>query len=124
MIDLKVNINTQALKQRVQEIQGIMEEQMQGLSKEVAEAVLTDAKARCPVDTGYLRDSGYIEPYENGYRVGFSADYAIYAHEQPQSMHKNGESRFLYKALQRVAGEDNEYIKLLAAQKVKEGLNK
>ena len=44
-----------------------------------AEVILNYAKDLCPVDTGYLRDSGFIDDQqENDVVIGFSAEYASY----------------------------------------------
>ncbi len=41
-----------------------------------------------PVDTGRLRNSVYIEPYEDGYEIGYNCDYAIYVHEIGVNCHR------------------------------------
>lgn len=124
MIEVKLNVDTKQLKNKLKEIKGLMEDQVKELSKEIAEEIKEKSDDRCPVDTGDLKESSYIEETEHGYEVGYSADHAIYAHEQPQSMRKNGESRFLYKSIIEVAGRNNEKIKERAIAKVKEGLKK
>lgn len=68
-----------------------------------AEIEMTEAKRRTPVDTGALRDSGFVEPAEEDFggvsvRLGFggaSAPYAIYVHENLEAIHPVGEAKFL-----------------------------
>lgn len=49
-----------------------------------AEAILEESKNRCPVDTGNLKNSGYVKESEKGFEVGFSAPYAQYVDKMPQ----------------------------------------
>jgi hypothetical protein len=59
-----------------------------GVSKELAEEILTLAKYYCPVDTGYLRDSGRIEEQPDGsFRIVFDCPYAWYVHEFSWKQH-------------------------------------
>lgn len=88
-----------------------IEQAIKPLEKEVAEEILKEAKKNCPVDTGDLRNSGYVKKQGDGYAVGFSADYAMIVHEQPQSYRKNGKRHFLSDAVEKVAGKNNENIK-------------
>jgi hypothetical protein len=68
-----------------------------------AEIEMTEAKKRTPVDTGTLRNSGYVEkPVEKGNHVvvemgfgGPAADYAIYVHEDLEAFHPVGQAKFL-----------------------------
>ena len=46
--------------------------------KRICDEILADAVSRVAVDKGSLRASAYVNPYENGYAVGFSASYAPY----------------------------------------------
>lgn len=124
MMNIKASIDTKRLQERLKEIKGIFEEQADELSKELAEEIKEKSDRMCPVDSGELKKSGYIKEIENGYEVGYSADHAIFAHEQPQSMRKNGESRFLYKAIIDTTGIYNEKLTERAIEKVKEGLKK
>ena len=88
-----------------------IEQAIKPLEKEVAEEILKEAKKNCPVDTGTLKNSGYVKKQGDGYTVGFGADYAMIVHEQPQSYRENGKRHFLSDAVEKVAGKDNEKIK-------------
>lgn len=70
----------------------------EGVAEEKAEKILKRAQDYCPVDTGNLKNSGYIEKTNLGFEVGFSAEYASFVHEMPQSKLKNGVSQYLKKA--------------------------
>ena len=91
-------------------LQKQIEEKVKPLEKEVAEEILKEAKKNCPVDSGKLRESGFIKKQGDGYQVGFSAEYAIIVHEQPQAYRENGERHFLSNAVEKVAGKNNEKI--------------
>jgi hypothetical protein len=78
-----------------------------GAMFEEAEAIITDAKRRTPVDTGALRNSGFVEaPNVSGreieVRLGFggpAAPYALFVHETLRATHHNGEAKFLENAM-------------------------
>ncbi|MBC7340954.1 MAG: HK97 gp10 family phage protein [Clostridia bacterium] len=77
-----------------------------------AEEIMTESKEECPVDTGTLRDSGFVEPDKSRYRVrvGYggpatkinpktgqmSDEYAVIVHEDLNAHHKAGKkAKFL-----------------------------
>lgn len=69
-----------------------------------AEAMMTSAKLRVPVDTGALRASGRVyraKVTSAGVSVvlGFHKGYALYVHEDLTARHLVGESKFLEKAV-------------------------
>lgn len=92
-------------------LQKQIEQAIKPLEKDIAEDILREAKKNCPVDTGKLRNSGFVKKTGDGYTVGFSADYAMVVHEQPQSYRENGKRHFLSEAVEKVAGKDNKNIK-------------
>lgn len=52
------------------------------INKNIADKILERAKHYCPVDTGKLRNSGYVtKGPDNSYIVIFDAPYAWYVHE-------------------------------------------
>ena len=53
--------------------------------QETAEAIYELSQSRCPVDTGYLKSSGYVRENEKGYEVGYNCDYVDYVDKMPQS---------------------------------------
>lgn len=70
-----------------------------------AEAVeiMKVAKSRTPIVTGALRDSGTVIKWDgnrNDIKVNltFTAEYAIYVHENLQAKHPNGQAKFLESA--------------------------
>lgn len=76
---------------------------------DIAEAVLEEAKRRCPVASGALRDSGRwlksktSKPDQERRRVqfgGVSAPYAIVVHFNPNATHTTGEARWLENAVE------------------------
>jgi hypothetical protein len=60
-----------------------------------AAAIAGDAVLRCPVQTGELRESVFIQPTQDGAEVGFSAPHALYVHERLDLEHDEGEAKFL-----------------------------
>lgn len=55
--------------------------------------ILTESKRICPVDTGYLRGSGYVSDPVSMYgavraTIGYSAEYAPHVHENLEARHK------------------------------------
>lgn len=86
---LKVFTNTAALRRVVQPAMTM-----------AAEAMMSDAKRRTPVDTGRLRASGRVERARTtGTRVvvvlGFHTKYAGYVHEDLNANHPVGQAKFL-----------------------------
>lgn len=70
----------------------------------------------CPIDTGELRRSGYIDARRNrrmgvsaelGYGLGGMAPYAVFVHENPFFYH---EPPTQYKFLQRAMDEDESHL--------------
>lgn len=54
----------------------------------IANKILNKSIYYTPVDTGKLRNSIYIKPYEDGWEIGYTCDYAIYVHEIGVNYHK------------------------------------
>lgn len=54
----------------------------------IAQKILNKALEYTPIDTGNLRNSAYIETYNNGYTVGYDCEYATYVHEIGFNVHK------------------------------------
>lgn len=70
--------------------------------------ILETAKARTPVATGQLRDSGRVVPADTddtAIRVGitFDAPHAVYVHEDLDAEHATGQAKFLESALNEAA---------------------
>lgn len=70
------------------------------------EKVLTEAKKQVPVDTGNLKNSGFLEVQakSNGVDVsiGFRSDYAVYVHEDLHAKHPGGgNAKFLENPMKR-----------------------
>lgn len=108
----KLEFNSSQLERGLNTFQSETNAKLKIESKEVCDDILRNAKQMCPVDSGNLRDSGYIEEIENGkYKVGFSADYAAIVHEKPDGWQKSGETQFLTKAIKEVCGEDYHKLK-------------
>ena len=80
---------------------------------EEAEAIMTLAKEKCPVDTGRLMNTGYVSPPSDGeVELGFGTDYGIYVHERTEANYVTGEAKFLENAInERSAGFQERMIK-------------
>lgn len=107
----KLEFNSTALESGLKAFQDEVNDKFKVEEESVCQAILYQAKLMCPVNTGTLRDSGFIEQTETGYKVGFSAPYAKIVHEKPDGWQKSGETQFLAKAIKEVCGEDYEKLK-------------
>lgn len=72
--------------------------------------VLAAALPLTPVETGYLRASGYVSApvVTNGHvavTIGFGAYYAIYVHEILSARHPVGQAKFLEQPALALSGE-------------------
>jgi hypothetical protein len=75
--------------------------------EQFANHVLGEAQALAPVDTGFLKASGYVapvgDPGEGGgplsFTIGFNAHYALIVHERLDVHHPQGQAKFLETAM-------------------------
>lgn len=75
-------------------------------SLRIALKILDRAQRKVPVDTGFLKSTGYVRRVRDGYEVGYDADYAIYVHEIVENRHPNGgQAKFLEEAFYEVMSE-------------------
>ena len=51
--------------------------------------LLAESQKNAPVDTGFMRNSGYVEEVLDSVLMGFSAEYAYYVHEGHHSWEGN-----------------------------------
>ena len=72
-------------------------------NRAAGERILTRAQQLVPVDTGHLRDSGYVRESNDSVEVGFDADYALHVHERTDIFHQNGQAKFLETAVNELA---------------------
>lgn len=83
-----------------------------------AERLLKESQAVCPVRTGYLKSTGEIEVNENEVIVKYTADYAIYVHENP-----NGKGyKFLENTADRLRSEFVEEYKNDVVEEIKKSI--
>lgn len=79
-------------------------------SLKTALAILDRAQTKVPVDTGFLKSTGYITQREDGYEVGYSADYAWYVHEMEGANFQVGQAKFLEEAYYEILyGSDEDW---------------
>ena len=78
------------------ELKERMEEGLRAAGNKIVE--LSDENV--PVDTGELIGSSYVEVSGNELEVGYTAEHAIYVHEDLEANHPNGgQAKFLEKAV-------------------------
>lgn len=73
------------------------------------EEVMEESKRECPVDTGTLRSSGFVQPpdVERGEMSvllgygGAAAEYAVFVHEDLTARHPVGKAKFLEDPIRR-----------------------
>lgn len=87
----------------LQELAAAVPEEVANALYREGEVIMNDSKRMTPVDTGYLRASGYvndptISPDAIEVQLGYWANYAVYVHDLPYN-HVNGSPRFLEMAL-------------------------
>jgi len=105
---MKVAFKLDGDTQMVAKLKGTRDRIQQAVAAGVyqaANAVMTNAKQRAPLDTGVLRASGYVTLPQVGPRprceVGFggaASAYALIQHERTEYHHEVGEAKYLEKA--------------------------
>ncbi len=83
-----MGVGVQISEAGLRELEKAVREKLQAL----AELVVSEAKIRCPVDTGNLRNSITWGEVENGYIVGSHVEYAPY---QELGFHHYRSGRFI-----------------------------
>lgn len=78
--------------------------------KQEADLIMSESKKECPIDTGRLRSSAYVQAQNSGdvvVEMGYSdVDYAIYVHEDLTKYHHYPtKAKFLEDPLNRAAPE-------------------
>lgn len=83
-MSVTVTLNTKGLDALL----GHWDDAMEAIVVKVANDVLSDAQGRAPVKTGYLRNSGRVEPAEDRFSryVHFTANYALWVHDGTRHM--------------------------------------
>lgn len=66
---------------------GLIHELAERETKKVGEKILNKARADAPVDTGRLKNSGFIEGARGQWVIGFSAPYAHFVEFGTSKMH-------------------------------------
>ncbi len=87
--------------------------------KLAAMLVMGQSKKNTPVDTGNLKGSHYVQMDVSaaGYpvaRIGCTAEYAIYVHENLEAHHPTGKAKFLEDAFHEKAPEVLEIVRRTA----------
>ncbi len=106
-----VMAGAEALKARLLSLAQSIPQQVAAALYQEAEIEMTEAKARTPVDTGTLRDSGHVNlPQLVGGEVsvtmgfgGAASAYAVIVHEDLEAIHTSGQAKFLESVLQESA---------------------
>ena len=100
-MNVKANLN-KAIFEKVAKEQGKVG------AVEIAEKIYDLSQDSCPVDTGNLKESGYVRKTEDGAEVGYSAPYAVYVNHMPQSSLHNGKAHFFTNSVTAVGGKIGE----------------
>lgn len=67
--------------------------------RSVAKQLLSEAQEQVPVQTGELRDSGYVRQVGHVSYIGFTAPHAARNHERLDLKHPRGNAKFLERPL-------------------------
>lgn len=103
MIDIKVK-GTTATRERLDKVaETTPEAAMIGVTA-LGEYIMSYAVELVPVNTGRLRQSGYVAPPATTndpltVQIGFGTNYAVSVHEKTEVPHQHGEAKFLEKAV-------------------------
>lgn len=87
------NLNSEIAKIEGASMDGLMEAGMK---------IQASSQQRAPVDTGNLKGSAYTRKARVGGKsveIGYTANYAIYVHENLEARHTVGQAKFLESAL-------------------------
>jgi hypothetical protein len=63
--------------------------------RSIGKEILADADAQVPIDTGELRESGYVRIVGHTCFVGYTAPHAARIHESIELQHPRGKAKFL-----------------------------
>lgn len=78
--------------------------------KDIANDILIRSLYYCPIDTGELKKSSYIENSEDGIKIGYNISYATYVHEILDNNHiAPTRSKFLEDAVIDIWNYSNEF---------------
>lgn len=87
--------------------------------------MLTEAKKKCPVDTGTLRRSGAVEANSKEAIVSFNTPYAYKQHEDTTLNHpRGGEAKFLEKAAIENAQRAQTALRKVTTREINQGARK
>lgn len=87
-----------------------------GLIK-AAEMLLEQSNLICPIDTGYLRESGHVVVEGKGFKtkayIVYDAEYAIYVHERLDLFHEEPtQAKFLEETMKRYRKDALKMVKM------------
>lgn len=72
-----------------------------------AKIELAETRRRVPVDTGRLRDSGFVATFRRNtvtsVEIAYDTPYAVYVHEDLEAYHPNGQAKFVESVLKESA---------------------
>jgi len=71
----------------------------------ISESVLDRSNSLVPVDTGELRNSGHIVKSKDGNNIIYDAPHSLVVHEDLSVTDKNGQAKFLEKAMSEYESE-------------------
>lgn len=88
-------MDSAAVRAKLRALPSAFEKSAQAELLEIAQATLTVAIPKVPVDEGELVSTGAVGPVEKGFSVFFASDHALYVHERTDIAHEQGQSKFL-----------------------------
>lgn len=92
--DVRVTLNSN-IPQFLRDLYNAVAEETERQANEL----LRQSQEQVPVNTGELRDSGYVKINKTSdsisAEIGYTAPHAIYVHEDRQAQHDNGKAGFL-----------------------------
>lgn len=88
------------IKSAIEQVKKEHEKKKRKALNRIGVIIKADSVKLTPVDTSNLRGSAYIDvDGSKSVFIGYTADYAVYVHEDLEATHEVGEAKFLEKAV-------------------------
>ena len=90
------------LESRIPDFLDKLKNEVDKVIEQSAHKILEESNSKVPIDTGKLKESGYVKMNRNSNdinaEIGYTAEYALFVHENLNARHFNGSALFLMAA--------------------------
>ena len=100
-----LQIDTAELSEKLKQFAQKSHDEARTLSLQVSHGILSQARRRAPIASGFLKNDSPVDPQEIagskglGYEFGFNAEYAAAVHERSELTHSQGQAFYLRDAI-------------------------